>query len=87
MEWKDSMTVKGSSWNPRFKSMYYWLTLTSNQTAIYSFFHAVALGQGLLGVHEGTGLWVKKKLTIKGLVHPKMKILSLITHPHVIPNP
>ncbi len=24
---------------------------------------------------------------IKGLVHPKMKIMSLITHPHVIPNP
>ncbi len=25
--------------------------------------------------------------TLKGLVHPKMTILSLITHPHVIPNP
>jgi len=25
--------------------------------------------------------------TIKGLAHPKMKTLSLITHPHVIPNP
>ncbi len=24
---------------------------------------------------------------IKGIVRPKMKILSLITHPHVIPNP
>ncbi len=24
---------------------------------------------------------------IKGIVHPKMKILSLITHPHVVPNP
>uniref|UniRef100_A0A673GXS8 DEP domain-containing protein 5-like n=1 Tax=Sinocyclocheilus rhinocerous TaxID=307959 RepID=A0A673GXS8_9TELE len=23
----------------------------------------------------------------KGIVHPKMKILSLITHPHVLPNP
>ncbi len=23
----------------------------------------------------------------KGIDHPKMKILSLITHPHVIPNP
>ncbi len=22
-----------------------------------------------------------------GIVHPKMKILSLITHPHVVPNP
>ncbi len=24
---------------------------------------------------------------LKGLVHPKMKNLSLITHPHVVPNP
>ncbi len=23
----------------------------------------------------------------KGLLHPKMKILSLITYPHVVPNP
>jgi len=23
---------------------------------------------------------------LKGLVHPKMKILSLFTHPHVVPN-
>ncbi len=23
---------------------------------------------------------------IEGIVHPKMKILSLITHPHVVPN-
>ncbi len=24
---------------------------------------------------------------IKGLLHPKIKILSLITYPHVVPNP
>ncbi len=24
---------------------------------------------------------------LKGIVHPKMKILTLITHPHVVPNP
>ncbi len=24
---------------------------------------------------------------IKGIVHTKIKILSLITHPHVVPNP
>ncbi len=24
---------------------------------------------------------------LKGIVHPKIKILSLITHPHVVPNP
>ncbi len=24
---------------------------------------------------------------IKGISHPKMKLMSLITHPHVIPNP
>ncbi len=25
-------------------------------------------------------------MIIKGIVHPKMKILSLITHPDVVPN-
>jgi len=25
--------------------------------------------------------------TLKGLVHPKMKIKSLITHPHAVPTP
>jgi len=25
-------------------------------------------------------------LHFKGLVHPKMKILSVFTHPHVVPN-
>jgi len=25
-------------------------------------------------------------LDLKGLVHPKMKILSVFTHPHVVPN-
>jgi len=25
--------------------------------------------------------------TFKGLVHPKMKIKSLITHPHAVPTP
>jgi len=25
--------------------------------------------------------------TIKGLVYPKMKILSVFTHPHVVPTP
>ncbi len=27
-----------------------------------------------------------KRDTDKGIVHPKMKILSLITHPHIVPN-
>ncbi len=27
------------------------------------------------------------RVGFKGIVHPKMKILSLITQPHVIPNP
>jgi len=26
-------------------------------------------------------------LLVKGLVHPKMKILSVFTHPHVVPTP
>jgi len=28
-----------------------------------------------------------KWIQIKGLVHPKMKILSVFTHPHVVPTP
>ncbi len=32
-------------------------------------------------------LYVLKLHIIKGIVHPKMKILSLITHHHVVPNP
>jgi len=28
----------------------------------------------------------KKQLNIKGLVHPKMKFLSVFTHPHVVPK-
>jgi len=27
------------------------------------------------------------KFKVKGLVHPKMKIKSLITHPHAVPTP
>ncbi len=27
------------------------------------------------------------RICIKGIVYPKMKVLSLITHPHVAPNP
>jgi len=26
-------------------------------------------------------------LSLKGLVHPKMKIMSLMTHPHGVPSP
>ncbi len=26
-------------------------------------------------------------LCIKGILHPKIQIMSLITHPHVVPNP
>ncbi len=40
-------------------------------------------------VHPYVGLpsLGKRWRCLKGLVHPKMKILSLITHPHVVPNP
>ncbi len=31
--------------------------------------------------------WLTDNMHFKELVHPKMKILSLITHPHVVPNP
>ncbi len=32
-------------------------------------------------------IFVLGKKRLKGLVHPKMKILPLITHPHVVSNP
>jgi len=30
---------------------------------------------------------IKLSNDFKGLVHPKMKILSVFTHPHVVPTP
>jgi len=30
---------------------------------------------------------VMEPVVFKGLVHPKMKIKSLITHPHAVPTP
>jgi len=27
------------------------------------------------------------EIILKGLVHPKMKMMSLMTHPHVVPSP
>jgi len=32
-------------------------------------------------------IWVIWTSSFKGLVHPKMKIKSLITHPHAVPTP
>jgi len=32
-------------------------------------------------------LYTYESVFIKGLVHPKMKIKSLITHPHDVPTP
>jgi len=31
-------------------------------------------------------LVISLNVTFKGLVHPKMKILSVFTHPHDVPN-
>jgi len=36
-----------------------------------------------MGFHDD--LW--NLAPLKGLVHPKMKIKSLITHPHAVPTP
>ncbi len=33
------------------------------------------------------GVFLVENQQLKGLLHPKMKISSLITHPHVVPNP
>ncbi len=36
---------------------------------------------------ETQPLVISMSSRLKGIVHPKMKIMSLITYPHVIPNP
>jgi len=40
---------------------------------------------------NGLGIYTVKLrhnyIDLKGLVHPKMKILSVVTHPHVVPTP
>ncbi len=43
-----------------------------------------------VGIHDTAVTKTKKFdiiLDVKGIVHPKMSILSLITHRHVVPNP
>ncbi len=49
----------------------------------YSFKH-IPVCQSKTVLQDALSLWGPE---LKGLVHPKMKILSLITHPHVVPNP
>ncbi len=45
-------------------------------------------GGALIGISPRASKWLETALDIlKGIVHPKMKMLSLITHPHVVPNP
>jgi len=38
----------------------------------------------LVSVHDSCDVFVCDD--VKGLVHPKMKILSVFTHPHVVPS-
>ncbi len=51
----------------------------------------------LFNLHSHTCRWLQANIellksivhshnSIKGRVHPEIKILSLITHPHVVPN-
>ncbi len=48
----------------------------------------VALGAGVWGIKNKDNLIIKLLLFfINVLLQPKMKIMSLITHPHVVPNP
>ncbi len=37
--------------------------------------------------HKQSSYWKSTIEWLKGIVHPKMKILSLITHPQVVPKP
>ncbi len=48
----------------------------------------VALEAGVWGIKNKDNLIIKLLLFfINVLLQPKMKIMSLITHPHVVPNP
>jgi len=52
--------------------------LFQKHTVLFNF-HQRILTKLYHGFHNNT--------CIKGLVHPKMKIKSLITHPHAVPTP
>ncbi len=47
------------------------------------FFQLILTKKQLHGIALNSGLFFE----IKGIVHPKMKILSILTHPHVVSNP
>ncbi len=51
-----------------------WMLSRPSQQSLYSIMHA------MFNQHH----W--KYLRLKGIVHPKMKILSSFTHPQVVPN-
>ncbi len=74
----------GQPWNSPINIRYHLKTTnhryTDSTDAVSSFSRAES--NRCLSVHP---LW--KWSALKGLVYPKMKNLSLITHPHVVPNP
>jgi len=45
------------------------------------------LGDFVLGLSENLAFFQLESRILKRLVHPKMKIKSLITHPHAVPTP
>ncbi|WP_211187730.1 hypothetical protein, partial [Neoroseomonas marina] len=64
----------------RLLALYTW-TMTSTTQYHFVVHHS----------RERVGLTVAVSVAIseniKGLVHPKMKIMSFITHPHAVPHP
>ncbi len=61
-----------------YMSSYYWETVY-----MYIYMYCSICGDAQ---YIGTISVILKIGQLKGIVHPKMKILSLITHPHVVPN-
>jgi len=63
------------------------------QSVLYRYFFFLLNNLSVLEIYHISGVeWVVNTgmafpVDFKGLVHPKMKIKSLITHPHAVPTP
>jgi len=57
-------------------------TSTHNKCPVHTATNSSVSNTVCMNVPQESSLY-----SLKGLVHPKMKILSVFTHPHVVPTP